>query len=427
MNKAKKTLIKGGELIQSNGPAGKLDVLIKDGVVIDIAADIACEDTLVLDATGLWVMPGFIDMHTHLREPGQEYKEDIVSGTLAALYGGYTAICCMPNTDPVNDNESVLALIRQKAEKAGHCRVYPVAAITKGLKGEELSEMGLLLRSGAVAFSDDGQPVESANRMRLALQYARNFDALLMAHSEDKSLSGGGDMNEGVTSAKLGLKGIPAAAESVMVARDIALAEAYGARLHVCHVSTALSVRLIRDAKARGVRVTCETTPHYFSADETWVEQSGYDANTKMNPPLRSKEDVIAITEGLRDGTIDAIATDHAPHHIDEKRVEFSIAANGIVGLETAFSLGVTHLVRTGKISPAEFVQCMSGAPAKILNVLGGVVEMGAAADITIADPSASVTYTAGMLHSKSKNTPFLNIPLYGKIIYTIVGGQQKI
>jgi dihydroorotase, multifunctional complex type len=315
----------------------------------------------------------------------------------------------------------------KRAEQANNCRVWPIASITKGLKGEELTEMGLLLQEGAVAFSDDGKPVSHSAKMRLALQYAKNFDALLMQHCEDMDLAAEGVMNEGSVSVRIGLKGIPASAESIMVARDIELAREYDGRIHFCHMSTASSMELIRRAKAEGLKVSCETAPHYFAANEKWVEEREYDPCTKMNPPLRSERDVEAIIAGLADGTIDAIATDHAPHHRDEKEVEFNIALNGIVGLETAFSLGYTHLVKTNKLSFERLVECMSTTPCRLLGVPGGILDVGAVADITMLNPDASITYTADMLHSKGKNTPFLNREYSGRVVHTMVGGEWKI
>lgn len=419
-----KILIKNGTLVNPDGKSGRFDVLINNTIVERIAPQIECEEAFLIDAEGKWVMPGLVDMHCHLREPGFEYKEDIRSGTAAAVNGGYTAIACMANTEPVIDNSALLDFINAQANAADNARVYPIAAMTKGLKGEELSEMGLLQQAGAVAFSDDGKPVADANRMRLAMEYARAFDALIISHCEELSLVGEGVMNEGYWSAVLGLKGISRVAEEAMVARDLLLAENHGARLHIAHVSTAGSVELIRLAKARGVNVTAETAPHYFSATDAWVQD--YDTNTKMNPPLRTDADVAAIKAGLADGTIDAIATDHAPHHIDEKRVEYASAYNGIVGLETAFSLAVTHLVHTGVLTPKALVSTLSAAPARILRVPGGVVAEGAQADITIADPDADIVYTAEMLKAKSKNTPFLHRSYRGVILHTIVGGTIK-
>ncbi len=366
-------------------------------------------------------MPGFVDMHCHLREPGQEYKEDIASGTLAAAFGGFTAVACMPNTIPVNDNEMVTRFIIDKAKEGASTRVYPVAAITKGLKGEELTEFGILKENGAIAFSDDGRPVEDANRMRLALQYAKGFDALLISHCEELSLVGEGVMNEGTTSALYGLKGISRAAEEVMLSRELLLAESLNTKVHIAHISTWGGVELLRQAKARGVRATGETCPHYFSAtDELCMD---YDANAKMNPPLRTARDVEAIKRGLADGTIDAIATDHAPHSKDEKRIEFQNAPNGIIGFETAFSLAVTNLIETGILTPQQLVERMSCRPAEILGVSGGIVAKGFSADLTIADPNAVMTYNEENLHSKSANSPFLNKKYKGKVVCTIMDG----
>ena len=414
-------LVKNGKLINPQGQEGVLDVLIEGGVVTRIApaGQISGADE-VIDASGCWVMPGFIDMHVHLREPGQEYKEDINSGTLAAAYGGFTAVACMPNTAPVNDNEAVTRFILEKAKNA-HARVYPIAAITKGLKGEELTEMGILLENGAVAFSDDGRPVENANRMRMALQYAKGFDGLLISHCEELSLVNEGVMNEGYTSTVCGLKGITRAAEEAMLARELLLAEALDTKVHIAHISTEGGVALLRNAKARGVKATGETCPHYFSATDELCRD--YDTNAKMNPPLRTQKDVDAIKEGLKDGTIDCIVTDHAPHAKDEKNVEFANALNGIIGLETAFSLAVTNLIDTGVLTPEQLVERMSCSPARILKVKGGVIKEGEPADITIADPNAEITYTEGDIHSKSKNSPFLNQKLKGCVKATIMDG----
>lgn len=418
-------LIQNGLLINPKGISGEYDVLINGNKVETIAprGQIATADEII-DASGAWVMPGFVDMHCHLREPGQEYKEDIASGTLSAAFGGFTAVACMPNTDPVNDNETVTRFIFEKAGKVASARVYPIAAITKGLKGAELTEFGILLESGAVAFSDDGRPVEDANRMRLALQYAKGFDALLISHCEDLSIAAGGAMNEGVTSALCGLKGISRAAEEVMLAREVLLAEAYGAKVHIAHISTKGGVELLRQAKARGVRATGETCPHYFSATDELCES--YDTNAKMNPPLRTAEDVEAIKQGLSDGTIDAIATDHAPHARDEKRVEFMNAPNGIIGFETAFSLAVTNLIEPGILTPEQLVERMSCRPAEILGIPGGLVAPGLPADITIADPKAQLVYTEENLHSKSANSPFLNKPYRGKVLCTLMDGVVR-
>ncbi|MGI6151870.1 MAG: dihydroorotase [Christensenellales bacterium] len=415
-------LIQNGLLINPKGKSGEYDVLIKDTKIEAIAprGELVAADEII-DAAGMWIMPGFVDMHCHLREPGQEHKEDIATGTLSAAYGGFTAVACMPNTAPVNDNEMVTRFILQKAKEVASCRVYPIAAITKGLKGAELAEFGILLENGAVAFSDDGRPVEDANRMRLALQYAKGFDALLISHCEDLSIAGEGVMNEGITSALCGLKGISRAAEEVILARELLLAEAYGTRVHIAHISTKGGVELLRQAKRRGVPATGETCPHYFSATDELCKE--YDTNAKMNPPLRTAEDVEAIKRGLADGTIDAIATDHAPHSRDEKRVEFQCAPNGIIGLETAFSLAVTNLIEPGVLTPEQLVQRMSCRPAEILGVVGGLIAEGLPADIAIADPKAEIVYTEENLHSKSANSPFLNKTYRGKVVCTMMDG----
>lgn len=419
-----KTLIKNGTLVNPRGKSGEWDVLLEDGVVKALLPrGSEAEAGEVVDARGLHVMPGFIDMHVHLREPGFEYKEDIASGTLAAAHGGFTAVACMPNTSPVNDNKVVIRYILDRAKEAGHARVYPIAAITKGLLGEEMTPMGGLLAAGAVAFSDDGRPVESAQRMRLALEYAKNFGALIISHCEDLSMAGEGAMNEGEVSAILGIKGISRAAEEVMLARELILAEALDCRVHIAHISTALGVDLLRQAKARGVKATGETCPHYFSATDEWCK--GYDANAKMNPPLRTARDVEAIKQGLADGTLDCIVTDHAPHAAWEKESGFLTAPNGIIGLETAYSLGITNLVEPGVLTYGQLVEHMSCRPAEVLGVPGGVIEEGAAADITLADPKASVVYTQANNHSKSANSPFFGKRLKGRVVRTILGGKM--
>jgi len=418
-------LIKNGTLINPQGVSGSYDILVEDNKIAKIAApgELNTADE-VIDASGCWVMPGFIDMHVHLREPGQEYKENIRTGTLAAAYGGFTAVACMPNTSPVNDNESITRYILDRAREHGSCRVYPVAAITKGLKGEELTEMGILQANGAIAFSDDGRPVENANRMRLAMEYARGFDALLISHCEELSLVNEGVMNEGYVSTTCGLKGINRAAEEAMIAREILLAEALNTKIHIAHVSTEGGVALIRHGKARGVKVTGETCPHYYSlTDEMCAD---YNTNAKMNPPLRTARDVEAIKEGLKDGTLDCIVTDHAPHSRDEKNVEFNSAYNGIIGLETSFSVSLTHLVNEGVLTPEQLVDRMSCAPARILGVQGGVLKEGALADITIADPNATITYTEADIHSKSKNSPFFGREFKGKVKVTIMDGVVR-
>ncbi len=377
--------------------------------------------TRIIDVDGCWIVPGLVDMHVHLREPGQEYKEDIESGCRAAAAGGFTAVACMPNTEPVNDCKAVTRYIAERARAAGCVRVYPVAAISKGSAGQELAEYGELREAGAVAVSDDGLPVMNSQLMRRALEYAATFGLLVISHAEDAALAAAGAMNEGVTATRLGLRGIPAAAETVMVYRDLALAELTGSRLHIAHVSTAEAVACIRRAKERGVAVTAETAPHYFTLTEEAVGE--YDTNAKMNPPLRTAADVAAIRQGVADGTLDAIATDHAPHSVLEKEVEFDRAANGIVGLETALPLCL-ELVRQGVLDPPGLVRRLSCAPARILGVPGGTLAVGAPADITVIDPDASYTLGPDDLHSKGKNSPFLNRPLQGRAVLTVVGGN---
>lgn len=405
-------------------PANKIDrigdLVIKDGLIADAAQPLAA-DLPVIDAAGCWVVPGLIDMHVHLREPGEEYKEDIVSGALAAASGGFTAVACMPNTKPVNDNATVTAVIMARAAEAA-ARVYPVGAISLGSEGHQLAEFGEMKAAGIVAVTDDGRPVRDSQLMRRALEYASDFGLPVISHSEEASLSTG-VMNEGPVSTQLGLKGIPTAAEAIMVYREIALAEFTGAHVHIAHVSTAMSIDLIRAAKARGVRVTAETAPHYFTlTDEAVI---GYDTNTKMNPPLRSAADRAAIRAALADGTLDAIATDHAPHSILEKELEFDAAANGIIGLETALPLGLA-LVRDGLLDAGQLVRLMSTNPATILGVTGGNLNLGAPADITLIDPQQEFVYAADQIVSKSRNTPFLGWSMQGRAVLTMMGGTIR-
>jgi dihydroorotase len=418
-----KILIKNGRVIDpANKVDGKLDVLVSDGKIARLGkpGSISADGAEVIDASGKLIVPGLIDMHVHLREPGFEYKETIATGAAAARAGGFTSVCCMPNTNPANDNRSVTEFILAQAGKA-EARVFPIGAITKGSRGEELAEMGELHAAGCVAVSDDGKPVMNASVMRRAMEYSKIFDLLVISHCEDALLSGKGVMNEGSVSTELGLRGIPRAAEDVMTARDIALAELTGGRLHIAHVSTTGSVRIIRDAKARGVRVTAETCPHYFSLTEEAVR--GYNTMAKMNPPLRTPEDVAAIKEGLRDGTIDAIVTDHAPHALDEKSGEFDYAPFGIVGLETALGL-VFKLVDEGALSLFDAVRKLSVNPATIVKIDRGTLSEGSDADITIVDPDLEWTVDASQFKSKSKNTPFQGWKLKGKALRTIVGGR---
>lgn len=375
-----------------------------------------------IEADGLVAMPGLVDMHCHLREPGFEYKEDIESGTKAAVRGGFTSVACMPNTMPPADSASVVGYIADKARRLGLCNVHPIGCITKGQKGDELAEFGELKSAGAIAFSDDGFPVENPLVMRNALLYAKSHGALIISHCEDRRLSDEGCANEDYNATIAGLKGIPAAAEEVMVARDIILAESLNARIHIAHVSTRGSVELIRQAKKRGVKLTCETCPHYFAADDSYILD--YNANAKVNPPLRGKEDVLAIIEGIKDGTIDAIATDHAPHHADEKNVEFCNAANGISGFETAFSLSFTHLVKAGHITLERLCGLMSYNPAAILGLETGEIKVGSRADIILADLNYKHVIDSSKFLSKGKNTPFDGQEVYGDVMYTINGGR---
>ncbi|HOL90715.1 MAG TPA: dihydroorotase [Clostridiales bacterium] len=421
-----KLLIKNGHIIDvKTGIDGIYDLLVEDDRIAGISKDMDPEGCEIINAGGKYVLPGLVDAHCHLRDPGFEYKEDIESGTRSAARGGFTSVACMPNTNPVIDNESVVKYILNKAKREGYVNVYPIGAITKGLKGEELAEIGELKFAGAVAVSDDGNPVKSSSLMKKAMQYASMFDIAIISHCEDTDMAEDGVMNEGYTSTMLGLKGIPAAAEETMVARELILSEYLDIPIHIAHVSTALSVELIRNAKKRGVKVTCETCPHYFSLTEEAC--MGYDTNAKVNPPLRTTKDVQAIIEGIADDTIDIIATDHAPHHIDEKRVEFSIAANGMVGFETALPLAVTKLVRPGIITMGKLVEKMSLNPAKLLGISKGTLEPGSTADITIVDIDAKFTVDPEKFESRSKNSPFGGMELYGLVWGTIVNGKPVV
>jgi dihydroorotase len=416
-------LIKNGHIIDpANNVDEKLDLLVADGKIAKLGkpGSITANGAQVIDASGKLVVPGLIDLHVHLREPGYEYKETVATGTAAAKAGGFTAVCCMPNTNPVNDNRSVTELILSQAAR-GSSRVFPIGAITKGSKGEELAEMGELHEAGCVGISDDGRPVMSAAVMRRAMEYSRIFDIAVVSHCEDAGLAAKGVMNEGFVATELGLRGIPNAAEDVMTGRDISLAELTGARLHICHVSTTGAVRMIREAKQRGVRVTAETCPHYFTLTDEAVR--GYNTMAKMNPPLRTAGDVAAIKQGLKDGTLDVIATDHAPHGTDEKSVEFDAAPFGIVGLETSVGLSL-KLVHDGVLTMSQLIERMSTAPGRIIKN-GGTLSLGAGADITIIDPNEEWTVKAAEFKSKSKNTPFDGWKLKGRAVQTIVGGVR--
>ena len=419
-------VIKGGRVVDTaQNLDGLYNVYVMSGRVASIKKAEADTSEVgsgvdIIDATGLTVIPGLIDAHAHLREPGYEYKEDIRTGTLAAAAGGFTAVMCMANTKPVNDNESITRYILNRAEGA-MSRVYPVGAVSMGLKGERLTEMAELKAAGCVAFSDDGVPVANSGLMRRALEYSKVANLPVISHAEEHELVGAGVMNEGDVSTRLGLKGIPNAAEDTMVARDLSLAELTGGRLHIAHVSTRGAVELIRNAKARGVRVTAEATPHHLALTDEAVE--GYDTNAKMNPPLRSKEDVDALRAGVKDGTIDCIATDHAPHSSMEKDIEFDKASNGIIGLETAFSV-IYGLVENGVFTLSEAVRAMSTNPAKAFGIEGGRLSVGSPANMAIVDLGRSWTVDPRQLNSKSKNSPWLGRVLLGVVVKTVLAGN---
>lgn len=418
-------LIRGGHLIDPDaGLDEPRDLLLDGGIVkaVDKPGAIPASDADVIDASGQIVSPGFIDMHVHLREPGYEYKETVGTGSMSAVVGGVTSLGCMANTDPVNDNAAVTQYIIEKARLAGLANVYPIGAVSLGLEGKQMSEFGEMYEAGVVAVSDDGMPIMDSGLMRRALEYARMFGIAVIAHEEDLCLCGGGVMNEGLTSVRLGLRGIPSVGETAMVARDIELARYTQGRLHVAHLSAAESVEMVRRAKADGVQVTAEAAPHHFTLDDTAVE--GYNTNAKMYPPLRTPRDVEAVRAGLADGTIDTIATDHAPHHRDEKGVSFDRAAKGIVGLETMLPLSL-ELVRRGELSMQRMVEAMTIAPARNLGLDRGTLKSGAPADVVIFDPDYRWTLDAAALASKSNNTPFDGWDLQGKVSRTIVGGRS--
>ncbi len=417
-------LIKGGRVVDpSQGIDGQYDILIENGRVVKIEKNISeTEASDVLDVAGLIVSPGFIDLHSHLRDPGQEWKEDIETGSQAAVAGGITSVCCMANTDPVNDNPAITRYIVEKAERVGLCDVFPVGAITKGLKGEELAEIGLMVKAGAVAISDDGETPRDAKLLRNAMDYARSLEIPVFCHSEDKSLSAGGHMNEGFLSNYLGVPGMPAEAEDIGTMRDILIAKLTGAHVHICHVSSKGALRIIKRAKEEGVRVTCEITPHHFTLTEDAVRS--FDTNAKMCPPLRTDEDVKMCKEALKTGIADVIATDHAPHTIDEKRQEFCQAPFGIIGFQTMLPLSL-NLVREGYISLSQLIEKISTIPAKIINKKDiGTLRPGARANIVIFDPDEEYVFTKDMIKSKSYNSPFLNKKLKGKVKFTIYNGK---
>ena len=417
-------LLRGGRVVdpsQRMDDAG--DLLIVDGEVEAVGGRIeGPEEAEVIDVAGCIVSPGFIDVHCHLREPGREDVETIATGARAAAAGGFTAVCAMPNTDPVTDNQAAVGFIIRQAQRAGAARVYPIGAISVGQRGESLAEFGEMVGAGAVAVSDDGRPVASAQLMRSALEYARTFGIPVADHCEEPTLAKGGAMNEGIVSARLGLKGVPSEAEEIMVIRDILLARRTGGHVHLCHMSTKGSVELIRWGKERGINVTAEVCPHHLSLTEDCVE--GYNTNAKMNPPLRTPADVEALAEAVRDGTIDVVATDHAPHHYDEKEREFADAPNGIVGLETALAVLVTNLVVPGVIDFPTLVERMAVTPARVFHLRGGSLRKGSAADVTVFDPGAEWTVDPARFVSKGRNTPYAGRTLRGRAVYTVVGGR---
>jgi len=416
-------LIRKGHIVDPSQDLEKdADLLIRDGRVVEIGSGLAGGSIQEFDAKGMIVAPGFIDLHVHLREPGREDKETIETGSMAAAAGGFTSVCAMPNTNPVNDNSSVTRFIVERAKEVGLVNVLPIGAITLGSKGETLAEYGEMKRAGIVAISDDGKPVNNPNVMRHAMEYAQNFGLTVVDHCEESALAAGGSMHEGYYSTLLGLKGINRAAEDLHVVRDILLAEQIGAHVHIAHLSTAGAVQLVREAKRRGVKVTCEVTPHHLTLSDAAVV--GYDTNTKMNPPLRSQSDVNALIEGVIDGTIDTIATDHAPHHRDEKMLEYDKAPFGIVGLETALSLVFDRLVYNGTITLRRMIELLSTNPSKVFNLNKGSITVGSVADVTIFDPAKQVTVDPSKFKSKSRNTPFSGWQLYGAPVAMVVSGR---
>lgn len=419
-------LLRGGRLVDPSQGLNEVgDLLVVDGKVEGIGrlGEVRRDgDVETVDCTGRVVSPGFVDVHCHLREPGREEVETIATGARAAAAGGFTAVCAMPNTDPVTDNQAAVGFIIRQAQRSGGARVYPIGAISIGQQGKTLAEFGEMVGAGAVAVSDDGKPVVSAQLMRTALEYARTFGIPVADHCEEPTLAANGAMNEGIMSARLGLKGIPAEAEEIMAIRDILLARLTGGHIHLCHMSTKGSVELIRWGKERGINVTAEVCPHHLSLTEEAVE--GYDTNAKMNPPLRTAADVAALQEAVKDGTIDVIATDHAPHHYDEKEREFADAPNGIVGLETALAVNLTWLVHRGVIDLPTLVERMACAPARLFKLRGGTVRRGTAADLTVFDPDASWTVDPDRFLSKGRNSPYAGQTLRGRVTLTVVGGR---
>ena len=417
-------LLKGGRVIDpSRGLDQVADLLVQDGKIAAVGAGIgAPEGAEVRSVTGMVVAPGLVDVHVHLREPGNEDEETVASGTRAAVAGGFTAVCAMPNTDPVTDNQAAVGFIVRQSVRAASARVYPIGAVSVGQKGERLAEFGEMVGAGAVAVSDDGRPVASGHLMRTALEYARTFGIPVADHCEDPSLSAGGVMHEGLVAARLGLKGMPAAAEEIMVARDCLLAELTGGHVHLCHMSTRGSVELIRRAKERGVPVTAEVTPHHLTLTDHACE--GYDTQAKMNPPLREAADVAALRAALKEGVLDCIASDHAPHAYDEKEAAFDDAPFGIVGLETAFAVAYTELVQGGILTLPALLARMSTEPARIFHLPGGTLAPGAPADVAVLDPAAQWTVDPTAFRSKSRNSPFAGRALAGRAVLTIVAGK---
>ena len=413
-------IFKNADVVLSGG-VRKLDLRVENGKIAELAEHLEGEG---IDCTGLTIFPGLIDMHVHLREPGFEKKENIESGSRAAVKGGFTQVCCMPNTKPVTDNKVVVSYIKNRAREVGLCKVNPIGAITEGQEGKNLAAIGAMKAAGAVAVSEDGKSVVATNLMANAMMYAADFGLKCLCHCEDASLVDGGVVNEGYYSTLTGLKGSIRAAEDIIIAREICLAESLSLPVHICHVSTYSGVQLIREAKARGVQVTAETCPHYFTLTDEVI--ASFDTNTKVNPPIRAEKDRLAIIEGLKDGTLDCIVTDHAPHHEDDKNVEYALAAFGISGLETSFALSYTQLVKGGVLTLSELADKMSANPAAILNLQGGRLEVGAPADLTIVDLNKAWTIDPKDFVSKGKNTPFAGREVYGRVKYTVVDGDIK-
>jgi dihydroorotase len=418
-------LVRGGRVVDpASGRDGRADVLLRDGRVAEVADRIEAGDAEVFDASRLWVFPGFIDLHAHLREPGREYAETIESGLSAAAAGGFTAVCAMPNTKPVNDSREVCAFVREGGERVGKSRLYPIGAITVGQKGDEMTAFGELAAAGAVALSDDGDWLQDGALLRSAFEHAGLFGLPIVQHSEDRSLSQRAPMHEGAVSTRLGLAGQPAIAEASAVARDLLVAEATGGRLHVAHLSTARALDLVRRAKAAGLRVTCEVTPHHLVLTDEEVAASGFSTRVKMSPPLRDRSDLAALAAGLADGTVDAIATDHAPHHADEKAVDFDSAPFGVVGLETAVSVVYDRLVARGRLALDRFVALFSAGPAKAFGLPGGTLAPGSPGDLTLFDPEARWKVDPERFASKGRSTPFAGWELGGAPAATIVAGN---